>query len=921
MFVGRGAERQAIDRLLAGARLGTSGALVITGDPGVGKTALLDDAVASVEGLRVLRATGLEAEHEIPFAGLLQLVRPALDLIDTIPLAQAAALSGALALKGALAKGGGGDRFAIGAALLGLVCRYAEDGPVVLVVDDLHLLDAPSADALVFATRRLAADPVAVLATARTPDADALITALPVMRLAGLDLVGARELVRTRHGEVASEERFELLHHATEGNPLALLELAATDLDTLDSVGTGLPLHVPAAVTAAFARRLELLDESCLSALLVAAVCGGDLRVVAEACDRLGVDSDRLGDAEDADLVTVRAGRVDFRHPLLRAAAYSRAAVQDRRAAHLATAEVLPTADVDRRAWHLSEAIWHPDASVSALLAEAAEHAIARSAYSVACTAYERSARLSPDPDTRSDMLLRAAESAWLGGQGSRALTLLDVHADTPGAGGRGKELELRGAIVARTGSLREAMELLVEAADQATSPDDAAVLVADAAHAAFYLGDTKVLRALAKRQAGLEPSLSSPRARALGLMSTGMARILSGLGGVDEIRAALPLLENTPELHDDPRRLPWLIMAPLFLRDRTGGMELRAIVDEVRGSAGIGMLPSVLFLVARDQATSEAWPQAEANYLEAIRLAGETGQATEEAMALAGLCWLESRQGNESSCREHAQRARSLCAGRDINLGEAWASFALGDLELSLGHPVDAVNELELLTELLRRQGLEDPDLFPGPELTDALLRVGRADEARALASAFRTIAADKGQPWALARAERALGLLADEAELERHFDLALDLHSRTLDRFETARTMLAYGERLRRAGRRVDARPPLRDALEVFDRLGAARWSERAAAELAATGETIQRTGAGLVAALTPQELQVSLLLAEGRTTREAAAALFLSPKTVEYHLRKVYAKLAIRSRNELTAALHEVVGARPDAERPLL
>ncbi|MGH3471404.1 MAG: ATP-binding protein [Nocardioidaceae bacterium] len=907
MLVGRRAEEQAIDRLLAGARLGTSGALVITGDPGVGKTALLDHAVAGLEGLHVLRATGLEAEREIAFAGLLQLVRPALHLVATMPTVQAEALSAALALPDAPASGRrGGDRFAIGAALLGLLCRYAEEWPVAVVVDDLHLLDVPSAEALVFVTRRLAADPVVVLATARTPDADELVAGLPVMALDGLDLAGARELLVGRLSEIGSEERFELLHLMTAGNPLALLELAATDLEALDSVTVGLPLRVPTAVTAAFARRLERLDGQCLSVLLVAAVCGGDRRTTAAACARLGVDPAHLGEAEDLGLVTVGSDRVVFRHPLLRAAAYSRPAARDRHAAHRAVAEVLPPDEVDRRAWHLSEATWHPDRAVSSLLAEAAEHTMARMAYSVASTAFERSARLSPEEARRAELLLRAAEAAWLAGQGSRALTLLDQHESAPGSASRASVLELRAAITARSGSVREALALLVAAADEAQSPDDAAVLVADAVHAAFYLADARASAALADRQTRLAASVSSPRARALSLMSTGIANILAGHGGVHDIRAAVPLLESTPELRDDPRRLPWLLLAPLFLREAAGGMRLRTLVEQVRDSAGVGMMPSVLFHVARDQATSEAWSPAEANYLEAIRLAVETGQATEEAMSLAGLSWLESRQGSEVACREHAERARFLCAGRDIHLGEVWALFAVGDLELSLGQAATAVERFEDLTDLLGRQAIGDPDLFPGPELTDALLRVGRAGEASEVASRFRPAAAAKGQPWALARAERALGLVAAGAEVDARFRVALELHAETLDLFETARTMLAYGERLRRAGRRVDARQQLRSALQAFESLGAARWSDRAAAELTATGETIQRSGTGVIASLTPQELQVSLLLADGRTTREAAAALFLSPKTVEYHLRKVYTKLGIRSRADLAATL---------------
>jgi DNA-binding CsgD family transcriptional regulator len=238
--------------------------------------------------------------------------------------------------------------------------------------------------------------------------------------------------------------------------------------------------------------------------------------------------------------------------------------------------------------------------------------------------------------------------------------------------------------------------------------------------------------------------------------------------------------------------------------------------------------------------------------------------------------------------------------------MAAAWTHYALGDLELSLGEPARALSTFRDLTRLLEVHQLADADLVPGAEVVDALLRLGETAEALVVASAYERAARKKGQPWALARAERARGLLADDEAAAPHFEAALETHGATLDRFETARTRLAYGERLRRGAKRVRAREQLRVALEEFEDLGAARWAERAAVELAATGETVHRRDADLRTSLTPQELQVSLLLVEGRTTREAAAALFLSPKTVEYHLRKVYTKLGIGSRAELAELL---------------
>ncbi len=915
MLVGRKAEQRAIDRLVEGARLGTSGVLAVTGEAGAGKSALLEHAASASEGVRILRGSGYESEREIPFAMLLQLLRPALDSLDDIPPVQADALAAALALPRASAPRDAVDRFTIGAAVLSLICRYAEEIPVAVVVDDLHVADAPSANALLFAARRLSADPVLVLLAARSPEGDALVAGLPILALAGLDLDDARELLaRTPDGSLP-DERVRLLHRATDGNPLALLELRGAERDVVEGVEAGLPVRVPRALAEAFGRRLAQLDDECRSVLLTAAVCGTDRSLIARTCAALGLDAGRLDEASDLGLIAVRGPRVEFRHPLLRAAAYSGASASERRAAHRAAADSTPTGDVDRRAWHLSEAVWHPDAAVAALLAEAGDLAIARGAHSIASAAFERSARLSPDAGDRAARLLRAADAAWSAGDGGRALALLNER-EAEARGGRDiREIELRASIAARGGSVREARDFLLLAADQADRPDDVAISLADAVHAGFYLGDAHTASSIADRLSELQPSLTEPRARALGLMATGMARVLAGRGGVDEIRAAVPLLESDPDLRHDPRRLSWLLLAPLFLRDATSGARLRALVDEVRGQAGVGALPSVLFHVARDEATSGAsWARAEADYAESIRLARETGQATELAMSLAGLCWLDSRAGRADDCLAHGTEARELCISRDIHIGEVWVGLARGDLALSLGDAPGAAHELSELAELLERLGIDDVDLSPAPELADALVRLGERERARDLAAEHRRRATDKGQPWALARADRAIAIAAADDRFESDFESALARHEQTLDAFEAARTRLAYGERLRRQGRRVDARVQLRTALDTFAELGARVWTERAATELTATGEHVRTPGANPIESLTPQELQVCVLLTEGRTTRETAAALFLSPKTVEYHLRKVYTKLGIGSRSELADLL-----AVPEPESP--
>ncbi len=903
MLVGRVPEMQTLTQLVAEARLGSATVQVLLGDPGVGKTALLQQVVSGLaEDCRVLRATGIETEQEIAFAGLSQLLGPALDTLSSIPKPQAEALSSALALRA----GKPGDRFAIGAATLSVLSTFAERGPVVVVVDDAHLLDLPTLEALAFAARRLQADPVLILLAARRHEVPQALAGLPVLELSGLEPEAARQLLERSAAGVVTKERFDEVFHHTAGNPLALCELGA-DLEGFDPGPQGLPATVPTAVTRAFARRLGSVDQRARAVLLCAVVAGGDLALVATACADLGLDVAALAPGEDAGLVVVHHGRVDFQHPLLRAAVYSGSTAEQRHQTHRAVARAFPPGDVDRRAWHLAAAAWGPDAEVADLLVRAGEDAFARSGYAVAASALHRAASLSVDGQLRCARLLRAAEAAWAAGQPDRVTALLDELAGLrPRTDVAIGVIELRAAVAARTGSLREALTMLQGAAAQESTVDRAVVLLADAAHAAFYLGDTAASLALAESLEELTPRATTARSRALGLMAGGISRVLTGGGGADEIREAVPLLESSLDLRSDPRRLPWLMLAPLFLRESTGGDRLRSLVEEVRGAAGLGTLPAVLFHIARDRATTDAWDRAGADFSEAIRLARETGQHTELAASLAGRCCLAARQGDEAGCRKDAEESLALCHERSIHLFEAWVLMALGDLELSLGHTETAIARLQTLEAQLSEWGMADPDLSSAPELVDALLRSGEVEAAVALVAPYVAAADAKGQPWARARARRARGLVAADDEVDAWFAQALDLHTLTLDRFETARTRLAYGERMRRIGRRVDARVELRSALDSFERLGAASWSQRAAGELAATGETVERADVGWRTSLTPQELQVSLLLAEGRTTREAAAALFLSPKTVEYHLRKVYTKLSIHSREELGAAL---------------
>ncbi len=920
MLVGRDRERALLGALLAAARVGHGAALVLTGEAGIGKSALLADAVSAAgteaAPMRVLRASGTRSEAGIPFGALLQLLRPVLDHLDRIPGPQSGALAAALALR----PGPAGDRFAVGAATLSLLSRAAEDTPLAVVLDDAHLLDPPSAQALAFAARRLGSDPMVLLAAVRAGEPCALTeVGLPLLPIGGVPLEAVVPLLGAA-GRGLSSAVVERLHEATGGNPLALAELAAGGLG-LEALLPAGPVPVPASLARAFALRADRLSPPARTALLVAATGSDDLDAVARACRTLGTDAAALEEAEAAGLLTLSAGRLAFRHGLVRSAVYAEASPGERRAVHHALAAALTgpggagdsgstLAEADRRAWHLAEAALEADEPTAAALAAAAGRARDRSAYAVAAAAAERAARLSPDPGDRAERFVVAAESAAQAGAGDTAVALLDAAEALPRSPGlRTRVAALRGAVAARAGAVEEARDVLLAAGDEAaaTDPDAATLLLADAVVACFMLGDTASLTGAAVRlDRLLERPLGQP-AHWVASMAAGIAGVLTGRGGADRIRRAVlsAAPDGTPP--GDPRLAPLLVLGPLFLRERATGRDLvRAVVDDLRRRTDIGRLPFLLFHVARDQATTDAWDEAAVSYTEGMALAREAGQAADLAVCLAGLAWLEARQGRDATCRAHAAEALSICGDRHLAVFTAWSLWALGELELGAGRTGSAIARLEQLAALLDERRVDDVDLSPVPELVEAWVSAGQPDRGTALVAGYAERAARKGQPWAMARAARSAGLTCADADLDARFAEAAALHARTPDAFETARTQLAHGARLRRARRRADARGPLRAALTGFETLGAAPWADRAAAELRATGEHAPRRAAGPLQSLTPQEQQIAGMLAGGSTTRETAAALFLSPKTVEYHLRHVYTKLAIGSRSELASCL---------------
>ncbi|MGO9557955.1 MAG: ATP-binding protein [Acidimicrobiales bacterium] len=913
MLFGRDREQSLLDETLASARSGRGEVLAVIGEVGIGKSALLEYAYQRAVGMNVLRARGVQSEAQIPFAGLFELLRPAFASLARIPPLQVAALEGALALRPA----SGEDRFAIGAATLSLLAAYAEQSPLLVIVDDAQWLDGSSANALRFAARRLAADPIALLLGVRAGEPSLLDGAdLPLLRLEGLDRAAATELLRQRGPGLADRQAANRLagrlHRETGGNPLAILELA-DERTWLEE--TPLQASVPVVVSVAnsYALRFDSLPSPTRQMLvLLAASDSGDLSLLVRPAAALRLDVDELAPAEVAGLVDVRGPRAEWRHPLARSAVYGRAEPAERRAAHRALADALPDADDDRRAWHLALAALGPDTAASSALEQAGIRSRDRSAYDVASRTFQRAASLASEPRRRGPLLYAAADAAWLAGLGDRAVALLDEAGQESPEPLLAIAIEhLRGHISTRRGHVSEGHRLLCAAANDAASvdPPGAVVMLAEAVNACFYAGDAVAMRRTADQIAAIAGTCTDTRSEFFASMAEGMALVFSGEGdrGPRLIRHGVELLVRSDELRDDPRLLAWAAMGPLWLREATGGT---ALVDRAlavaRSRSAAGVLPFILSHVAADRAASDRWPEAEAAFYEAIAIARESGQGLELATSLARLSLLEARQGKVEPCAEHAAEALGLSARFGLGPTEVWALNALGDLELGCGRPEEAIVRYEEQLAALRARGINDIDLSPAPELVEAYLRTGRTDQAAETAEAFAREATLKRLPWAMARAARSRGLVATEDQFEAYFAEAISHHAETPDAFELARTHLAFGSRLRRHRQRVKARAELRIAIEIFDHLGAEPWSQFSRAELAATGETVRRRDPGTLTQLTPQELQIAVLLAEGRTTREAGAALFLSPKTIEYHLRSVYRKLGIASRDELSSAM---------------
>jgi DNA-binding CsgD family transcriptional regulator len=904
---GRRTEQAALDRLLADVRAGQSRVLVLRGEAGVGKTALLDYVQEQASGFGVARTAGVESEMELAFAGLHQLCTPMLSNLAGLPGPQRDALGTVFGL----GTGQAPDRLLVGLAVLGLLSEVAEESPLVCLVDDAQWLDQASAQALAFVARRLLAEPVALVFAVREPSEEQQWGGLPLLAVEGLRSGDARALLDSVTPGRLDERVRDRIVAETRGNPLALLELprglSAAEL----AGGFGLP-GAPALATRierSFLRQLQSLPPRTQRLLLAAAAEPiGDVTLLWRAAGRLGVGADAAAPAEAAGLIELGA-RVRYRHPLLRAAVYRAATLHDRREVHRALAEATdPGADPDRRAWHLAHAATGPDEAVAGELERSAARAQGRGGVAAAAAFLQRSAELTPDPARRGVRALAAARAKFAAGAPDAAYELLAL-AEL----GRLDELQraelarLRAqmAFAERHGS--DAPRLLLDAAKQLGPLDSrlARETYLEALGAAISAGRLgRGLTVLDAAEAARAAAPAPPPPRPMDLLLDGAAtRLTEGyVAGVPPLRRALDALRRDGGRSEDDI-MGWLWLAcpvapePIApeLWDDAAWHELTArAVGLARDAGALAVLPVALTYRAGVHVHAGEFGAAAGLIEEAEAITAATGNASLRYTSLMLAAWRGEEARALGLIDADVQDAIARGEGRALGL----AGYATAVLYNGLGGYEAALAGA--------RRACEHEDLgFFGwslAELVEAGARSGASDEASTALQQLGERTRAAGSDWALGIQARSRALLSGGPAADALYREAIDRLGRSRIAVHLARAHLVYGEWLRREQRRVEAREHLRAAHDMFGRFGAAAFAERARRELQATGETVRKRTADTRDVLTVQEAQVARLAAEGHTNPEIGARLFISPRTAEYHLHKVFSKLGVSSRRQL-------------------
>jgi DNA-binding CsgD family transcriptional regulator/tetratricopeptide (TPR) repeat protein len=897
-------ERDALDQLVEAVRAGASGALVVRGDPGVGKTVLLDHLAgrASGSGCRVARAAGVQSEMELAFAGLHQLCAPMLSHAERLPEPQRDALQTVFGL----APGPSPDRFLVGLAVLSLLAGMASERPLICLIDDEQWLDRASAQALGFTARRLAADPVGLVFAARDPSAD--LAGLPELEVDGLRDEDARALLDSALAGPLDPRVRDLIIAETRGNPLALLELPRGLTPAELAGGFGLPSAAPltSRIEDSFRRQLDAMPAETRRLLqLAAADPSGDQALVWRAARRLGIPVQAGTAATEAGLAEF-SGQVRFRHPLARSAVYRSASLPERQQLHAALAAVTdPQADPDRRAWHRAQAAAGPDEEVAAELERSAGRAQARGGLAAAAAFLERSVLLTADPARHADRTLAAAQASMQAGAFAKVLELLAMAADGPLGEFQHVQVDLLRAHVAFASGLgSDAPALLLKAARQLEPFDlglarETYLAAWGAAGLAGDLSGRDLLLEICRAVQALPLSPGDPRP--LDLLLHGLAVLTTDgpAAAAATLQRAADVLTSIPV--EDVLRWGWMATAAstvVWDFDSLYAISVRQ-VQLVRDAGALAQLPFYLSQLG----IVSPWMGDFAGTVAVIAETDSVAAATGSPIAPYTLLRLLTLQGRETEATAAIASAIELAAAEGQGMAAAWAHWSAAVLYNGLARYKEAASAAQQATSNTLNPWMS---MWPMPELVEAAARAGDVELARDALERLAETTQPCGNDVALGIEARCRALLSQGTDADDRYREAISRLSRTRLRPELARAHLVYGEWLRREGRRLDAREQLRTAHDMLVAIGMEAFAERARRELVATGETVRKRGAELITELTVQEAHIARLARDGLTNPEIGAQLFLSARTVEWHLRKIFTKLGIGSRRELRTAL---------------
>ncbi len=902
---GRQAECGRLAELVDGVPAGGSAVLIVHGKPGTGKTALLNFTAGLDTGLQVIRAAGSEPETELTFGGLQRLCGTMLDLLGRLPGLQREALEIAFGMRA----GTGPDRFLVGLAVLGLLAESAADHPLMCVIDEAHLLDQASTQALGFAARRLTTEPLLLLFAAPEPIKD--LDGLPTMALGGLCDADARDLLASvLPGPIDERVRDQILAEAG-GIPGALLGLLHEVSPAQLAGGFGLTDVLPDSTSGSlFAELSELPLDARQLLLLAAADPTGDPALLWQAAAQLGITGEAAVPAAEAGLITF-GSRVVFRDHVVRSTAYRGARLRERRSAHRALAQATdPCSDPDRRAWHQAKALTGLDEDVAAELERTAGRAQARGGLAAAAAFLEGAATATPNAARRAERSLAAASVMLQAGEPSVAAKLLDVtEADTLDDHGQARADLVRARLAFTVNRGGDAAQLLLDAARRLSRFDGAQSRTAylDAIRAALSAGRRAAPGATMAdvARAAREGSPSTDYPGLPGALLAGLAASFGGdlTVGASLLRRAISGFRDEMTAAAELSLLPMACAGALQLwDDRSADALASRYVRLARAEGALSDLPSALNALSCMRLLTGDLAAADSLAAEAQTIAEAVGirAAPYGALGLAAL------RGHADSALALINRTGQDAALRGEGLGVAAAKWAAAMLYNGLGRYAQALSAAE---DAIEQAGTPEVGGRAMAELVEAAARSGQPGRAEAVMRSLSRIAMAAGTDWALGVQARSQALLSDQEDL---YQAAIDYLGRSRARVDLARAHLLYGEWLRRQNRRADAREQLRRAEEMLGAMGAAGFAERARHELLATGETVRRRAPGTDRDLTPQERQVALHARDGKTNREIGAELFLSARTVEWHLHKICAKLGITSRRQLRDALPDVTGA---------